>query len=204
MYMTFREMQADTAHMTDALAVTTWVRDRLNTEHGGNFAASINIGGNPTLISLTSAWASLGDYEKARAAIAADEELQSVVRVSSGLVSNMQDSIAQIVKAPGERGAYAGVNTALMNMSSVVEAITFALEVADFIEAKNGNSIGVVSAVTGNRARMAWIGFFPSLDQFEKDTQALETDPDYLEFFKRSNELFVPSTLEQSIWQMLP
>ena len=49
-----------------------------------------------------------------------------------------------------------------------------------------------------------WIGFAESLDQVAKDSQTLETDPDYLAFFARSENLFVPGTLEDSIWQILP
>ena len=51
---------------------------------------------------------------------------------------------------------------------------------------------------------MLWIAFAESLDQVAKDSQTLETDPDYLAFFARSGDLFVPGTLEDSIWQILP
>jgi hypothetical protein len=80
----------------------------------------------------------------------------------------------------------------------------FAIEVADFVEKKTGSVTGVMAAMTGNRAGLAWVGFSESLDQLANDQQALETDPDYLAFFARSENLFVPGTLEQGIWQLLP
>lgn len=48
------------------------------------------------------------------------------------------------------------------------------------------------------------MGFSDSLDQAAQDSQTMESDPDYLAFFKRSESLFVPGTLEQSFWQLAP
>lgn len=190
--------------MQDAIGVTTWARDRLNSEHGGSYSVSVNIGGDPTAISLTGAFATMADYEKLRGAIAADTSMQAVIRMSSDLLAEAQDSITQVLRPPGQVGAIATVNTAMMQLPEVAEAIPFALEVSDFVKAKLDNDLGVMTAVTGNRAGLAWIGFSDSLDQAVQDGQALESDPDYLAFFKRSENLFVPGTLEQSYWQLLP
>ena len=203
MYMTFRQMQADVAHMQDALALATFARDRLNSEHGGHYGVSVNIGGDPSAISLASPWATLGEYERVRAAIASDDQLQMVIRMAAGYTSNMQDSIAQILKAPGDRGTYAQVNTVMMFMPAVADAIAFALEVAEFVDQKIDQNVGVLTAVTGNRAGLMWLGYSDSLDELAENGQTLETDPDYLAFFKSSEDKFVPGTLEQSIWQIL-
>ena len=116
----------------------------------------------------------------------------------------MQDTIGQVVKPSAPRGSFATVSQAMMHMPAVVDAIGFAGEVAEFVEQKTGNGVGVMTAMTGNRAGVLWIGFAESLDQVAKDSQTLETDPDYLAFFARSGDLFVPGTLEDSIWQILP
>ena len=204
MYMTFRNMRADMGKMQDAIGVTTWARDRLNNDHGGNYAASVNIGGDPTAITLSGAFATMGDYEKMRASVAGDEGLQAVIRMSSDMIVEIRDTITQVVRPPGDRGGVATVNTAMMHMPAVAEAIPFALEVSDYVKAKVGNDVGVMTAVTGNRAGLAWIGFSDSLDQAAQDGQVMESDPDYLAFFKRSEQLFVPGSLEQSFWQLLP
>jgi hypothetical protein len=204
MYQTFRRMTADMSRMQDAIGMITMARDRLNSEHGGRYAVSVAVGGDPAEVSLSSPFETLGQYETMRAAAAQDPVIQSIVRMGGDVLTSVQDSIAQIIKPPAPRGSFVTVNTAMMHMPAVVDAIGFAIEVADFVEKKNGNATGVMTAVTGNRAQLAWLGFSESLEQLGADLQTLETDPDYLAFFARSETLFVPGTLEQSIWQMLP
>jgi hypothetical protein len=204
MYQLFRNMTVDMTRLQDALEMMTAARDRLNSEHGGNYAVSIPIGGDPAAVSLSSAFETLGQYGAMRTAVSQDPVLQSIIRMGGGLVTSMQDTIAQIMKAPAPRGSFVTVNTAMMHMPAVVEAMGFAIEVADFVEKKTGSVTGVMAAMTGNRAGLAWVGFSESLDQLANDQQALETDPDYLAFFARSENLFVPGTLEQGIWQLLP
>ena len=204
MYHQFRSMTVDTSRMQDALETLVAVRDRVNSEHGGSYAVAIAVGGDPAAVTLSSPYETLGDYEKMRAAVGQDSVIQSMIRTGGSLVTSMQDVITHVVKAPAQRGSFATVNTAMMHMPAVMEAVGFAVEVADFVEKKNGRSVGVLTGVTGNRAMLAWIGFTDSLDQIGKDSEALETDPEYLAFFARSEPLFVPGTLEQSFWQMLP
>jgi hypothetical protein len=155
-------------------------------------------------LSLASPWERLGDYERVRDAIAGDAKIQSIMRLAGGLLLNTQDTIAQVVRPPSGRGAYASTNTAMMHMPAVADAVPFAIEVAEFVSAKFGRDVGVLTAMTGNRAGLMWLSYADSLDQFAEEGQQLETDPDYLAFFKRSESLFTPGTLEQSVWQVVP
>ena len=82
--------------------------------------------------------------------------------------------------------------------------IGFAIEVAEYAEQKTGRTVGVMAAKTGNRSGIMWATFAESLDQIMDDSQALETDPNWLEFFRRSEGLYVPGSLEDSIWQFMP
>ena len=197
-------MTVAAGRMEDAIGVTSWVRDRLNNEYGGAYSASVNIGGDPSAISFAGRFDTLGDFEAMRAKIMADQQIAAVLRMSSDLRTSAQDSIIQVIKPPGEPKTYAGVNQVMMNMANVGEAVPFALEIANFVDAKLGNPVGVMNAVTGNRAGMAWVGFSDSLDEMAKNNETLESDPDYLGFFKRSESLFVPGSLEFAIWQALP
>jgi hypothetical protein len=203
MYMSFRQLTADPARLQDAVGFLSWVRDRINSEHGGSFGVAMNVGGNPSALSLASPWATLGAYEKAREGIMGDVELQSAIRMAAGIFTGSQDTIAQILKVPGPRKKWANVTTAAMNMATVADTIGFALEVAEFVESKTGNSVGVLTAFTGNRSGLMWIGYGDSLDEVAENSQKLETDPDYLAFFPRSEPLFMPGTLEQNLWQLL-
>lgn len=204
MYMTFRQMHSEMARMSDAVALATAARDRLNDEHGARYAVSVNVGGDATALSLASPWNTLGDYERIRAAVAADDKLQSIIRMTAGVLRDVQDSIGQVVKPPSGRGSYAVVNTAMMHMPAVADAVPFAVEVADFVGGKLGRDVGVLAAMTGNRAGIMWLQYAESLDQVADEGQQLETDADYIEFFKRSEGLYVPGSLEQSIWQIVP
>jgi hypothetical protein len=204
MYMTFRMMHGDLARMPEAIELAVRARDHLNSEHGARFAVSVNVGGDPAALSLSSPWEDLADYERVRAAVLTDPKLQSIIRMTSGMVSGTQDTIGQVLKAPSGRGAYAVVNTAMMHMPAVADAVPFAIEVAAFVDTKLDGDVGVLAAVSGNRAGIMWLRYADSLAQAVADGQVLESDTEYLDFFKRSESLYVPGSLEQAFWQILP
>lgn len=204
MYMTFRLMESDLARTPDAVALAARARDHMNSQFGTDFRVSVNVGGDPSAISLTCAWEKLGQYDKVRQAVAADPVMQSLMRTGGGMLRSVQDTIGQILKAPGERRVYASVSMAQMHMPAVSDAIPFALEVAEFAGQKTNREVGVMAAKTGNRSGIMWVSFADDLDEMMEQSQALETDPDWLQFFKRSEGLYVPGSLEDSIWQMVP
>jgi hypothetical protein len=203
MYVTFRNMQSG-APLQDTVALMVTARDHLNTNYGTDYAVSINVGGDPTAISLSTAWETLGAYDQVRAAIAGDAQMQSLIRTAGMMLTSVQDTIAQVVKAPAERNAYASVSIASMHMPAVAEAVPFAVEVAEYAEQKTGRTVGVMTAMTGNRSGLMWATFAESLDQIATDNQTLAADPQWLDFFKRSEPLFAAGSLEDSIWQVIP
>ena len=82
--------------------------------------------------------------------------------------------------------------------------VPFAIEVANFVDTKLDGEVGVLAAVSGNRAGIMWLRYSDSLADAVEQGQLLESDSDYLEFFKRSESLYVPGSLEQAFWQILP
>lgn len=201
--MSIRQMQADLARMEDALGFIGYVVGRINDEHGGQLGASVNIGGDPSLISVTGRWESLGAYAQMREAMMADGELQSAIRVGGGLFESAQDMLGQVRKPAGDRDAIAAVNVARMHLPRVADAIPFAMEVATVVENITGNATGVATAVTGDRTQLMWFGFSESLDAFAADQEKLEAEEEYIGLYKRSEDLFEPGSLEQSLWQMI-
>ncbi len=204
MYMTFRLMNADIARAADVAAMCVTARDHLNQAHGANFAVSVPVGGDPSAISMSAAWPTMGDYDRVRLAAAGDPAMQSLVRTAGSMLTSVQDTIGQVLRAPGDRGAYAAVSTASMHLPSVAAAIPFAIEVAEYASSKTGREVGVMAAKTGNRSGIMWASFADSLDQVMDDGQMLETDPAWLDFFKRSEGLFADGSLEDTLWQLLP
>lgn len=202
MYTSIRTLNVQPHRMQDAMGVVGYVVSQINENHGGAMTYSVMVGGDPSAISVAGGWETLGQFETARASWMADQEVASAMRMGSEMVTSMADMIAQVLKPPGDPQAYALVNNATMNMPAVADAVGFALEVSEFVEGKTGNPSGVLTAMTGNRSQIYWVGYAADLAQIENDTQGLETDPAYLEFFKRSEGLFAPNSLEQSIWQV--
>jgi len=90
-----------------------------------------------------------------------------------------------------------------MQMENVTEAIPFALEVADVVKGITGNEVGVVTAVTGDRSQLMWVGFSDSLAAVGADNEKLESNADYIGLFKRSADTFVSGSLTQSFWRMI-
>ena len=205
MYQTFRNMTVNMARMQDAIGLITTTRETDSTANTAATTPSLSPSAGIHRQSACRVRSRHSDSTKPCALQSRDDPvIQSVIRMSGDVLTSVQDTIGQIVKPPAPRGAFVTVNLAMMHMPAVVDAIGFALEVAEFVEQKNGSAVGVMTAMTGNRAGLLWMGFSESLDQLANDAQALETDPDYLAFFARSENLFVPGTLEQSIWQILP
>lgn len=203
MYMTLRTMRLDPARIQDGIGLAGYVIDRLNTEHGGAFGYSMEVGGDPTAMAIAGRWESLADYDAMRAAMAGDAELQSAIRMAATLSTDAHDVIGQVLLPPGERGAFAEVNQVRIHMPAAHAAIEFALEVAEYAAGKIGREVGLVSAVTGDRSQIMFVAYGTSLDDLITADNELEGDAEYQGFYKRSEDLLVPGSLERHFWQSL-
>ncbi len=203
MYTTVRQLQVGPGRMEDALAFVGYVVDRLNAEHGASFRASVNIGGDPSAIAMFSQWNTLGEYGAMRTSAMGDGDLQTQVQAGASMFRRATDSIWRVLKPSAEPREIAVVNTASMYMPRVGEALAFALEVADFIDMNTEHPGGVATAVTGARSRLSWFGYGDSLDDVAEAADAIEGSEEYLALYKRAEQLFVPGSLRQSIWQLV-
>ena len=203
MYMTFRQMKADPARLQDALGLMEFVVGRLNDEHGGSFGYSMQVGGDPSLVALSSPWETLGRYQAMREAIATDPELQSAIRLASDLFTDAQDMIGKVLNPPGERGAFVEINTARIHMPAVAEAMAFCQEVVEFAEGKTGRPLGLIAGHTGDRSQIAFVAYGDSLDHLETLSDQVEGDADFQTFYKRSEDLIVAGSAERNYWQLL-
>ena len=113
------------------------------------------------------------------------------------------DMLGQVRKPAGDPGAIAAVNVARMHLSRATEAMPFVSEVPTVVENITGNARGVATAVTGDRTHLMWFGYSDSLDTFAADQEKLEADEEYAGLCKRSEGLFEPGSLEQSLWQTI-
>lgn len=203
MYITFRQMKADPARMQDALALMDHVVGRLNDHHGAAFGYSLQIGGDPSVIALSSPWETLGDYQAMRDTIAADTEIQTAIRLGADLFSDAQDTIGKVLAPAGDRSAFTWIDTARIHLPAVQDALPFCMEAAQFVHAKTGREVGLISAYTGDRSQVAWVMHGSSMDDLESINADIESDEEFMAFYKRSEDLIVAGSAQRSIWQLL-
>lgn len=203
MYVTSRLLRASSgATLSQAITMVNWVLGHINSNHGTDFGAGIQVGGDPLTIGITGGFEKLSDYEALRAALLTDEEYQGALRLGDHLFDGtMDDTIWNVRIPPGEPDAISQVSSVNVQLTRVVDAMTFAAEVASTVQSITGRTVGMVTAATGDRSRLVWVGYSPSLAAVQEDGEKLEANEDYLDLFKRSEGLMVPNTLQQNIWQ---
>ena len=205
MYITSRLLRAASgASQLTAAAVVSEAVNHIGETHGVQFNVGVQIGGDPMLIGVSSAFEHLSDYETLITALGEDQTFQSILQSGEGVLSDtIEDTIWRSRMEPGEPEKFAQVSTANIVLTSVAEAMAFCAEVASTASSTVNRDVGFATAVTGNRSRVLWIGYSGSLAEIEADGEQLEASADYLDLFKRSDGLVVPNSLEQHIWQQL-
>lgn len=201
MYISSRRVDAHNGKMGEALPIVSWVIGAINERHGGDMAASIEIGGNPNAISVTGTWESMGAYQAARASYLADAEIGGAINLAANVADMVEDRIAQVLRPPGERAEFSAVNFAEMDLTAIAEAIPFVLEVAEKASATTGMETGVVQARTGLASTVAWVTHADSLQTLQDSNDKLMADPEFLAFYARSATCMVPGTLIQTLRQ---
>lgn len=202
MFMSTRLMRvADLGDLTNALNAGTRLISRINEEFGTAYRMSVPVGSMAGVIGVSAPWETPAAFQQARTAVLADPGMSAAIGVLGSMMSSVDDSLIEIVAVPAEPLEFATVTRARMHMPRVAEAIPFALEVADLVRDKIGRQIGVGSAITGDRSRVAWIGYNDDLTSMFADRALLEGDPEYLQMFKKSEGLYQDGSLEAAIWQ---
>ncbi|MDH3754990.1 MAG: hypothetical protein OEU32_14055, partial [Acidimicrobiia bacterium] len=82
-------------------------------------------------------------------------------------------------------------------------ALAFALEVAEYSSGLTGSDAGVAMALTGDRSRLIWVSHAADMAEIQETGDALNADAGYLDFFKRSEGLFIESSLAATIWRRI-
>ncbi len=201
MYVTSRMLTTTSAaDMPQAVGLINFIINHINSTHGAELGAATMIGGDPSVIGINGRYETLADYQKLAMALQADTEFQSVVQLGSHLFADLQDTIWNVRIPAGEPQAITTITSVNVNLPRVGEAVTFAAEAAATIGSITGSTVGVATAVTGDRTRLLWAGHGADLAELEANTAELEASEEYLDLFKRSEGLFIPGHFDQSIW----
>ncbi len=206
MFVATRVMRAHPSRMPEAVAFVSSVVQHINSTHGVGYRVGIQVGGDPSAIGVSNMYESLADYQAFLDAMGADEAVQQ--RISDGTdhiqPGAVEDTIWSVVRPPSEPQEFTSVNAANVRTTQVVDAVAFALEGAEHASSVLGHEIGVATALTGDRSRLIWVGNNASLADVQADNDTLMADADYTSMFKRSEGLFVESTLVTTIWRTVP
>jgi hypothetical protein len=93
------------------------------------------------------------------------------------------------------------VRTATIAPGKVVEALTFAHQIAKLVEKITGLKVGVSMPVGGNPFRIAWVAAQPDLAAVEANNNKLLSDPEYMKLTKGSASLFLPGSAHDEMWR---
>ena len=187
--------------MPQAIAMVNYVLEHMNSTHGTQFGAGVAVGGDPAAIGITGGFESLADYEALRAKLQTDQEYQAAMQMGDHLFeNNAEDTLWNIRIPPGDQDAVTQVSSVRIETTRIVEAMTFAAEVATTVSGIVGRDVGLATAATGDRSRLVWVGYSSSLAPVEADGATLEANEGYLDLFKRSEGLTQPNMLEQNLW----
>ncbi len=196
-------MRAHPSRMPEAVAFVASVVQHINSAHGVDYGVGVQVGGDPSAIGVSDLYESLADYQAFLDAMGADEAVQQ--QISDGtdhiLPGSAEDTVWSILRPPGDPEEFTTVNAATMRITRMADTIAFALEGAEHASGVIGRDIGVLTAFTGDQARLLWVGNNASLADVQAANDQLMADADYLEMFKRSEGLFVESTLNTTIWR---
>lgn len=200
MYITSRIIKT-TGDMPTAIGFVQYVLGVLNDRHGGEFSAGVQIGGDPSVIGIVGRFEDLEAYGSVRASMMADDELAGAIRMAGHLIAEAQDTLWRVHIPAGEPEAYSTVTSVRINLTALTAASTYAAEVAATVSSISGIEVGLSTAVTGDRSRLNWVSFAPDLATIEEVGDKLEASSDYLDLFKQSEGLVVPSSLRATLWQ---
>ncbi|GAA1479227.1 hypothetical protein GCM10009623_36730 [Nocardioides aestuarii] len=82
----------------------------------------------------------------------------------------------------------------------LTEAVTFAKEVAGYVEQTTGVAVGVALPVGGNPNRVGWSATYDDLAGLETMTQKLMADPKYMELVTSNSAHFIEGSIRDEIW----
>lgn len=201
MYVSAREIEAHQGKLADAITMVNWVVGQINEKHGGDMHVAIEVGGNPNAIWVTGVWESMADYEAMRASYMADEEIKGALGFAASVASMVEDRLAQVLRPPGDRAAYATLSMAKVDLTEISEAIPFCLEVAELASNITGHQTGLVRAITGDANDVLWFTFADSLATIQEADDKLMGDSSFMDLYKRSATVMVPGSLTNGLRQ---
>jgi hypothetical protein len=148
----------------------------------------------------TVAWSTMVESEAALAAatssLLADNGYLDLIDSAVDLVSTPGHDVLRevIYGVPGDPppvGSLATITTATAIVDRLADALGWAVEMGQYVEAVIGSPIAVLTDVFGTMGGIAWIGTQPDAASADAARAKLNSDGDYLNRVAGSKELFI-------------
>ena len=132
----------------------------------------------------------MDDYQTFVEGYMADPKIQVAFNTADSVVSEAQDQIGQILRAPGERKQFAQMNTGRIRHTRYAEGIEFAMNAGELISSIAGTEMGLMSPVTGDLYDLNFVWYAESLQGLMDLQGKLNASEEYQELFANGSELF--------------
>ena len=96
------------------------------------------------------------------------------------------------------------VRVAMIAPGKGPEAMAFAYKVAKMVETKTGVKTNIAWPATGRLGRIAWVTAYENMGVFETEGTKLLRDAEYTKLVDDAAPLFMPGTVHDEIWTLLP
>ena len=94
------------------------------------------------------------------------------------------------------------IRTSSIAPGKVVEALTFAHQIAALVEKITGVKIGVTMPIgSGNPFRIAWVAMEADLGAFEATTAKVTSNSEYMKLVESSASYFLPGSAHDELWR---
>lgn len=151
----------------------------------------------------TVAWSTIAESQAALAAAMGSLGAQSdfLDRLDAGtelVAAPGQDSLREIVYGtpsdPPPIGAVATVTTATALVDRMADAMTWAVEIGQYVENAIGSPVAVLRDVFGTMGGITWIGSVPDVAAADAAAGKMAADSGYVGKLAGSKDLFIPGS----------
>jgi hypothetical protein len=95
------------------------------------------------------------------------------------------------------------IRSAAISPGKTGDALAFAKTIAKHIEEKYGTKLELIMPIGGNPNRIAWLGRYETLAQWETLTTKALTDPEYTALVANNAPNFIPGSVHDEIWRSI-
>jgi len=82
-----------------------------------------------------------------------------------------------------------------------VAAAAFAQKIVDYWKANYGRELQLMRPIGGNPNRIAWVGRYKDLAEFDEVSARTMADPKYLDLLVTGGELWIAGSIHDQLWR---